>query len=96
MRGGANLDFDAWGVPGQVYPANGDSPSHPGVALEWDPVGRATLIFAGVGFEDAGILYFVYSADSLGFQGMWISGSAITRPPYGYFCGSVDSTVPVP
>jgi len=101
LVGSTDVPLDSVGPVTLAGPPSRDVPGlPPGVLVSyWRAHRQASLeVGGGNGYdgsvtEDAGVLFDIFTADSEGFTGRWVSGGLIVRstdgvPPQGYFCAA--------
>ena len=76
-----------------LYSPSARDQDWPGVQMIHDAGDRNLVMIFGAAegqeysYTDVGVIFFVYSIDSLGFKGRWVDGGLRRPLPSGYFCG---------
>ena len=91
LYGWTEVDLSLFGRVGLAYSPTSRDPNRPGVQVIVDREHKNLGMVVGAAstgdtvYFDAGVVFFVYAVDSLGFSGLWKDGG-LTGLPAGYFC----------
>ncbi len=92
LAGASDIDLGSIGPVSLLYSAASVSQDKPGVQVAYDSETQELwLMFGSASGRDyvtihSGVLFNVFSIDSLGFSGRWVDGGIFQPVPEGYFC----------
>lgn len=105
LIGWASIDLAPFGRISLAHSLDQRDPGRPGVQASYWRETRQLRFSVGNSIElrrgslasrtfDAGISFYVFSADSTSIVGRWSEGSPTSSPPRGYFCAVRDRVTP--
>jgi hypothetical protein len=100
MYGWSSIDLKSLAPVSLLYSPSVRDQDRPGVQMIHDAKDRNLVMIFGNAESDTGVttdigvVFFVYSIDSLGFKGRWVDGGLRRPLPSGYFCGVRSSDSP--